>query len=449
MDKEQSRRQPERVYEHNITHNPFTWMGIWTPHGWRVHRKRFGKAQRLTVSLSGDGRTTFFPGVLRDPDTGRVEWRDDLHLRDDPFTDTGHFPCDPRVEYPPGRPRWAVSHTLLCQPVADHTLYTHEYTWDMRHGHLQTHFRKHVTLEQARTDERDGMTVTVANRPISRVIEGNVQYPLPNSAVRGVWAQPDKSGSNLYTRHCIQLHAMHNAIYCRALHTPVVQCHGLWPVVPGDPLDEVFDAETGICMDREALTEKMLVPIDDPKLSSVMPIWREVQSRIYEGPLQMLGNPFNVIDDLHLAHLRRRLGRKYEVGKAGYSGTNEHGMDTQFYQGYSPEFDLNCNGEIDEEDERRVEANLGRKVRQNLFVMAYFGGDWLTGSASLDPEHPSGIPVIADYTYGAGYDPEAGVIQLFESPGQDKPVWVEYHHDAPAEAGSDNIILHLYRETPV
>ena len=446
MNPKQPRTQSERIYEHNITHNPFTWMGIWTPHGWRVHRKRFGKAQLVTVTLSGDGRTTFFPEALVDPKTGKVEWQDDLHLSDDPFTDTGHYPCDPRVEYPIGCPRWAVSHTLLCYPVADHTLHTHEYTWDMRHGHLQTHFRKHVVLEEARTDDIDGLTVTVANRPISRVIEGNVQYPLPNSAVRGVWSQANKTCTNLYTRRCTELLGMHNAIYGMPSNTPIVQCHGLWPVVPDDPVDELFDKESGLCINREIMADQMLIPLENPKLSSLMPRWREVQSKIYEGPLHMLGDPFNVVGDEHLAQLRSRLGGKFEIGNAGYSAANEHGIDITFYQGYSPEFDLNNNGEVDAEDEQLIVSHLGRKVRQNLYVMAYFGGDWVTGSASLDSEHPSGIPVVADYTYGAGYDSLAGTIRLFETPGPNQPVWVEYHYDAPADKGVNNIRLHFYRE---
>src|SRR4051812_13932147 len=130
MDPKTEQDQPVRIYEPNIIHNPTDWFGVQTPHGWRVHRRRFGQAQRLTIRLSGDGRTTFFPHVLRDPETGAMGWRDDLHLKDDPFTDRGIYPSEPRVEYPVGRPRWAISHTLLCYPVADHNLYTHEYTWD-------------------------------------------------------------------------------------------------------------------------------------------------------------------------------------------------------------------------------------------------------------------------------------------------------------------------------
>ena len=170
----------------NIVHNPLNWMGIWTPQGWRIHRKRWGPAEKITVYLSGDGRTTVFPEALCDPSFGHVAWSDDLHATDDPLTDGGIYPCDPRVEYPVARPRWAISHTLLCFPVADHTLYTHEYVWDLAHGHLHTHFRRHVALEQARTDPHSGRTVTVANVPLSTTIEGNVRYTLPNSAVRGL-----------------------------------------------------------------------------------------------------------------------------------------------------------------------------------------------------------------------------------------------------------------------
>ena len=117
-----------------------TWFGIWTPEGWRVHKKRWGNAKCLTHHLSGDGKTTIFPARLLDPETGQVEWQDDLHLEQDSFTDAGIYPADPRVEYPIGTPRWAVSHTLLCYPVADHNLHTHEYTWDLEAGNLRDAF---------------------------------------------------------------------------------------------------------------------------------------------------------------------------------------------------------------------------------------------------------------------------------------------------------------------
>jgi len=437
---------PERIYEPNIIHNPFTWMGIWTPHGWRIHRKRWGTAERLTVSLSGDGRTTFFPDALRNPDTGRVEWQDDLHLKDDPFTDSGIYPCDPRVEYPVGRPRWAVSHTLFAYPAADHTLYTHEYTWDMTHGHLQTHFHQHVALEEARTDPRDGMTVAVRHRPISLTIEGNVGYPLPNSAVRGVWADPEKRGRNYYARRMTQLLSMHNAVYAIAPRTPVVQCHGLWAVLASDPIDEVFDRKSGECRDAQRVMKQFHIPLDEPKIAMLIPPYRTVASRVYEGPITMMAQEEVAVNQEHLVALRARLGGRFSPGCVGYAAAGQVEQDALGYQGYSATFDFDENGVIDEEDEARLAPHIGRVVRYNLYMHAYFGGDWLTTQICLEPEHRPGIPLIADYTYGGGYDSAAGVIRLLDTPGPNVPVWVEYHYDAPAEPGENNIRMHLYRE---
>ena len=444
----QPRPIPERIYEPNIIHNPYQWMGIWTPHGWRVNPMRWGKAERFSITLSGDGRTTFFPEALLDPKTGKVGWQDDLHLRDDPFTDGGIYPSDPRVEYPIGRPRWAVSHTLLAYPVADHNLYTHEYTWDMMHGHLQTHFHKHVRLEEARTDSRDGRTVAVLGRPISRTIEANVHYPLPNSAVRGVWADPAGMGPNLYTRRVTQLIRMHNSVYGLAPHMPMVQCYGIWAVLPEDPLGEVFDADTGECTDRQRLIEQMRIPLDEPKIGMLDMPFHPVPSQAYAGTIGMLSEPEGVVDDRHLARLRGRLGMRYVHGQVGYAGKTGRPPPDELHHcfTYCPAFDLNEDEIIDEQDEQRLAKHLGRRVRFNLYSDAYFGGDWLTTSIALHPEHVPGIPAIADYEYGAGYDGMAGVIRLFESPGPDKPVWAEYHYDAPADPGDNNIRVHLFRE---
>ena len=439
---------PSRRYEPNIISNPSQWMGIHTPEGWRVHRKRFGRSERFSIALSGDGRTDFFPGALLDPDTQRVEWQDDLHLRDDPYTDGGIYPADPRVEYPAGRPRWAISHTLLCYPVADHTLYTHEYTWDMASGDLRTHFRRHVALEQAMTDDADGRTIRVAHRPISLSVEGNVHYPLQNSAVRGVWTAPSKSGTNYYARRIVQRIAMHNAVYGNAPRTPVVQCHGMWATLPGDPLDACFDSETGECTDRQRVIEQMRIPLDEPKIGLLMPQFRQVESCVYEGLVSLVAEPYGSVTSAHLDQLRQRRGSRFALGRVGYAAANrfDGDSDTLGVEGYVPQFDFNDDGTIDEADEERLGRHVGRTVRYNLYLAAYFGGDWLTTSALLEPEHRAGIPAIADYSYGGGYDSQAGVIRLLETPGPNQPVWVEYHHDAPAEAGENNIRLHLYRE---
>ena len=439
---------PLRIYEPNIIHNPTTWMGIWTPHGWRVHAKRWGRAQRKTITLSGDGKTTFFPHALSDPDTGRVEWQDDLHLKDDPFTDAGIYPSDPRVEYPAGRPRWAVSHTLLCYPVADHTLYTHEYTWDMTHGHLQTHFRRHVEVEEAVTDDNDGMTVRVRHTPISRTIEGNVHYPLQNSAVRGVWTQADKSGPNLYACRVIQKISMHNGVYAIAPRTPVLQCHGMYHLSPEEAADRtMFDAQSGECLDRDRLKEVWRIPIDLPKLGMLRFPTHPVSSQLYEAEVGMLSAADGKIDQAQLDLLEQRMGSTMKMGLVGYAHENAVDSDDKGYRGYDCTFDLNDDGVIDDQDRAILSVNLGRRVRYNLYLDAYFGGDWLTTSINIgNTEHRPGTPALADYEYGGGYDAESGTIRLLDTPGPGQRVFVEYHHDVPAEPGDGNIVVHLFKE---
>ena len=439
---------PTRIYEPTIIHNPLTWMGIWTPHGWRVHKKRWGQAERFTVKLSGDGHTTFFPEALLDPQSGFVGWQDDLHLENDPFCDTGIYPCDPRVEYPPGQPRWAVSHTLFCYPTADHNLFTHEYTWDMVHGHLQTHFRKHVALEEATTDAGDGLTVQLKHRPLSLSIEGNVHYPLGNSAVRGVWSSPDKAGQNLYCRRIVQAMPMLNGCYGVTPHSPVVQCHGVYRVMDEDRIDDkrLFEATTGECLDWQYLIEQRHIPLDVPKLGWLRAPHQDVASQVYAGKIGMLAADEGIIEAAHVEKGRERIGAQFSIGKVGYAFQQAADSDFSGYQGFISDFDLNNDGIIDEQDIALLESHIGRQVRFNLYKDAYFGGDWISASYCLEPEHRPGIKVIADYEYGAGYDAASGVVNLLESPGPNEKVFVEYHHDAPAAPGQDNIVLHLYRE---
>ncbi len=437
---------PQRIYEPNIIHNPFKWMGIWTPHGWRIHLKRWGNAERLTVSLSGDGRTTFFPEALLDPQTGKVEWSDDLHLPDDPYTDQGIYPCDPRIEYPLDRYRWAISHTLLCYPVADHNLYTHEYTWDLNHGHIQTYFRRHIDMEEGLTDGHDGKTVAVRHRPISTTIEGNVHYTLPNSAVRGVWTEPSKVGTNYYTQRIVQLLPMLNGVYCTAPKSPVVQCHGMYATAAEDPLDMVFDPYTGNCKDLEALQKILLVPFDQPRIGMMRIPIRQHHSSLYEGPIAMPKSLVGIVDNRQIDELQSRLESRFKPGRVGYALANHFDGDGQGASGYCAAFDYNNDGLIGNDDLEVLRSNLGRKVRYNLYLDAYFGGDWLTTSVCLETEHRPGISVIADYEYGGGYDAQAGIIHLLQSPGPNQKVWIEYHYDAPADPGENNIRVHLYRE---
>lgn len=420
-------------------------MGIWTPQGWRVHWKRWGKAIKASCFLSGDGHTTRFSGALRDVSTGMVEWSDDLHLVNDPFTDGGIYPCDPRVEYPLGQPRWAVSHTLLCYPVADHSLYTHEYVWDLDQGDLQTCFRTPIRLEPAMTDAHSGHTVQVAHRPISTVIEGNIRYSLPNSAVRGVWANREKRGRNYYTRRICSLLPMANGVYVTVPNSPVVQCHGLYATSVDDPLTELFDLDSGECRDLSRVQEQLKIPLDIPQLGMIRYPLREVPSQVYEGTICVPGSLAGVVTEDHLQQLMLRIGKRFEPGRVGYSESNSFDGHVGA-SGYLPAYDLNRNGEIDADDAELVRSHLGRAVRYNLYLDGYFGGDWLSTSCCLEPEHRPGTRVIADYEFGGGYESESGVIHLLDSPGPNMPVWVEYHYDAPAALGTDNIRVHTYRE---
>ena len=438
-------KYPERLFEPNIIHDPAQWMGIWTPQGWRVHKKRWGRANRVTVHLSGDGRTTFFPGALRDPSSGRVAWSDDLHVQDDSFTDGGIYPCDPRVEYPAGRPRWAVSHTLLCYPYADHGLYTHEYEWDLVHGHLHTRFRTHIPLEQAATDAATGRSVLVANKPLSTTIEGNVQYPLLNSAVRGVWDNPERTGRNYYTQRTVQLLSMHNAVYVTTPRTPVVQCHGLYLTDTQDPLTRVFDPETGECGDLDYLAAAMHVPLDEPRLGMIRVSGRPAWNRSFGRTIQVPAETTGTIDARDLYELERRIGARFCFGQVGYAANSYFDGDVGA-EGFVPAYDFNRNFEIDGDDASFLRSHLGRRVRYNLYLDAYFGGDWLSTYYCVNAEQRPGTPIIADYEFGGGYDPQAGVVHLLDTPGPDRPVWVEYHYDAPAAPGENNIVLHLYRE---
>jgi hypothetical protein len=210
----------------------------------------------------------------------------------------------------------------------------------------------------------------------------------------------------------------------------------------------VFDRETGECGDLQQAIERMHLPLDDPKAGWLMPQFHQAPSKIYNGPVSLVAHPEATMTAAHLEQLRRRKGARYVPGKVGYAAEGTFDGDTEGFgvTGYSPQYDFNDNGVIDDEDEQRLTRQIGRTVRLNLYLGAYFGGDWLTTSVLMEPEHRPGIPAIADYTYGGGYDSQAGVVRLLETPGPDQPVWIEYHYDAPAEAGENNIRLHLYRE---
>jgi hypothetical protein len=238
---------------------------------------------------------------------------------------------------------------------------------------------------------------------------------------------------------------MHNGVYGIAPHAPVVQCHGMWDVLADDPIDKTFDRETGLLKDRSRAIEQMFIPLDEPKVGLVQMKYKMVPSKLYQTDIGMLGDPYGVMDESHLQRARQRLGSKFVMGRVGYGHRNQSDADPD-YDGYEHYFDLNNDGVIDESDIERLSKHVGRKVRVNIYHGAYFGGDWLSTTICLNPEHTMGSPCIADYEYGGGYDAQTGIVRLLETPGPNQPVWVEYHYDAPAEAGENNIVLHLYRE---
>jgi hypothetical protein len=239
---------------------------------------------------------------------------------------------------------------------------------------------------------------------------------------------------------------MHNAVYGIAPHTPVVQCHGMWATDPADPLKELFDADSGECLDEPRLIEQLRIPLDSPKIGMLQFAYRTGQSRVYEGPVTLLATNDGAVDEAHLRDLRQRIGERYVHGRVGYAFASIGGRSANLFDGYHTKFDLNDDGVIDERDEQLLSAHLGRTVRYNLYSDAYFGGDWLTTSVCLTPEHSRGTPIIANYEHGGGYDAQAGVVRLLRTPGPNRPVWVEYHYDAPAEAGENNIVVHFYHE---
>jgi hypothetical protein len=155
------------------------------------------------------------------------------------------------------------------------------------------------------------------------------------------------------------------------------------------------------------------------------------------------------VDRDQVALLEQRIGSQFNIGLVGYALDNAVDSDDKGYRGYDCTFDLNNDGVIDERDRDLLSRHLGRRVRYNLYLDAYFGGDWLTTTINIgNTEHQPGTPALADYEYGGGYDADSGTIRLLETPGPGRRVYVEYHYDAPAEPGENNIVLHLYRETP-
>jgi len=383
--------------------------------------------------LSGDGETTTFK--LKNKIT------DHIHNYGDPFCDFGIFLSNPKVEYPLGRRRWAVSHTFLCFPVLDGSLYGKEYVWDTQENTITTLFHEHISLEECFVNA-DGKSITVGKTPISRGVEvrGNTISSKCNSAVRGVWDNPEKRGKNYYVRRANILTPYRHLYYFSPMHTPIINQLGMWVVHEDEKPERFFDAQ-GNCLDIYAVAKELLIPLHEPKIlatnySQYEPTGANdprVESIIEKMRVDLVQVPdASVLDEL--------IGVQFEHSKCGIAGAQQNNDN-----GYQHGLDLNCNGVIDEEDRSILAKHAGEVYRMNVGDFGYFGINWLShGTPSRSHGRPYAALYVCCYDYGAGYEFEDGTVHLFDSANPGQKMYVEYHYDAPACPGKDNIKVYLH-----
>ena len=402
-------------------------------------RKQFVKAMQalpfpgVIETLSGDGETTTFRPKTR--------FASLVHDRADPFTDFAIYHSDPKIEYPIGRRRWAISHTYLSFQVIDGAFHHKEYTWNVDEQTITTHFHE-PAFEPAELNP-DGRSVTVSRTPISTGIEvrGNVHQGHCTSAVRGVWDNPQCEGTNYYVRRANVLLPYRSLYYFRPLHTPVVNQYGIWTVDESERPERFFDAE-GNCRDVESVRRELLIPLHQPKILA-----GNMESYRPNGPDDTVATRICEVMRPDLtpvpapAYLDGSRGARYEHSRCGIAGIQQ-GNDN----GYRCHYDINSDGVIDEQDQELLAGEAGAVYRANLGDSGYFGMNWLsmgwTGRATATFDEPRLF--VCSYDYGAGYDPLTGTIRLFESPPPGRKLYVHYHHDAPAAPGLDNIKLYLH-----
>jgi len=387
--------------------------------------------------FSGDGETTTFKP--------RNKITDHIHDFSDPFSDFGIFLSNPKVEYPVGRRRWADSHTFLCFQIADGALYGHEYVWNVADNTITTHFHHHVVIEEV-TVNQDGQSVTVAHKPISTGVEvrGNVFSRKCTSAVRGVWDNPEKQGANYYVRRANVITPYKRLFYFRPLHAPVVNQLGIWVVDESEHPERFFDG-IGNCTDVEGVINELLIPLHEPKILA----WTQEQYKptgerdrfARRIPRKMWVDlspvpPASILDPV--------LGAGFEHSHCGNAGIQQD-LDN----GYRNGLDINCDGIIDEEDKRILARHAGEVYRMNVGDYGYFGINWLsTGQCprSTNLLTNEAVIFVCSYDYGAGYDPDTGVVRLFQPAKPGTKLYIEYHYDAPPAEGKDNIKVYLHAE---
>jgi hypothetical protein len=404
--------------------------------GYRGHR---------VVYLSGDGQKMMF-------EIGHP-LNEYAHDVEDPFTDRGIFRANPKVEFPIGRRRWAVSHTYLAYPITDGAMYDKEYTWDAQAQTLTTHFHQHVRLEPARTDG-SGLRVEVQHRPISTgvYVRANRHTHRNTSAVRGVWDNPDKQGCNYYIRRAVILTGPQLICYFRSHHQPIVNQLGIWEADDAEQPERFFDAQ-GHCTSPQGLIEQLQIPLHEPKILAGYCRLEPTDTGFCDFEARMKAtNTTSLLDDMAAVppphYIEPFIGSRFLPDFAGYAGT-EPGRGTPdqvaIGSGYAGYRDIDSDGCIGEPEREFLRQHQGEVWRANVGDYGYFGVGWLSPGygLSITPERPY-HRYIAAYDYGGGYDPELGVINLLESPGPNRDVWIEYHYDAPAGPGEDNIKVYLH-----
>jgi len=386
--------------------------------------------------ISGDGSTTIFK--LKNKITSHI------HDVADPYSDFGIFLSDPKIEYPIGRRRWAVSHTFLFFQVPDGSVYGREYTYDVEKNTITTHFHEHVALEEV-TVNPDGKSITVSQKPISTGVEtrGNTFSRKCNSSVRGVWDNPQRQGKNYYIRRANELTPYRNLCYFSLAHEPLVNIWGAWLVEESERPERFFDTN-GSCIDVEGVIEELLIPLHEPKVLTAGRL-----QYVPDGCQDRFGSrlpkklwpeltpvpPASVVDPYMGAHFE-----PHRCGVAGWEQNNNNG--------YRLWYDINSDGVVDQRDKEILAQHAGEVYRKNLFTLSYFGINWVaTSYGSRSKNFLEDPPIyICSYDYGAGYNSDNGCVNLFEKVAPGKKLYVEYFYDAPAREGKNNIKVYLHEE---
>jgi hypothetical protein len=385
--------------------------------------------------FSGDGHTTTFK-----PKTKIVD-----HVHDflDTFCDFGIFRSNHKIEYPISKRRFADSHTYLNFQIADGSLYDKEYTWNLAENTIHTHFHEYA-FEEAIVNP-DGMSVTVLQKPISTGVEvrGNILTKQCTSGVRGIWDNPSKTGTNYYIRRANILTGYKQIYYFTPLHTPIVNQLGIWPVDEMEHPEQFFDIK-GNCLDVDAVVDNLLIPLHEPKVLA----W-SLEQYAPEGPhdkfasriLPKLQSELTPVPPAQI--LDHAMGTRFEHSRCGSAGIFQNNIN-----GYINGWDINSDSIIDEKDKAILAKHAGKVYRLNIGDYGYFGTNWLSignhpRSKNWDIYNDR-ILYICAYDYGAGYNSDAGTVQLFQKLPAGKKLYVEYFHDAPAACGKNNVKVYLH-----